>query len=116
MKRQSVIPKLVGLGLALLSSVTFGQAMPGRALSLPGGAGGGNNPVGNPFGSMPAHAGGTGTWANPMNVLSAPAYPANISDMQCSASLAKERELTALLKKKIELLESRLASAKDQAK
>ena len=111
MKRQSAIQKLVGLGLAFLSSVAFGQAMPGRALSLPGAAGGGN-----PLGSVPAHAGGAGTWGTPMNAPSAPAYPGNFPDMQCSASLAKERELTALLKKKIELLESRLASAKDQAK
>lgn len=112
MKRFSAIQTMAGLVLALLSSVAVGQAMPGRALSIPGSAGGGN-PIGNPLGTVPAYAGGTGNWGNQMNYPSAPAY---LPDVQCSASLAKEKELTALLRKKIDLLESRLASAKDPGK
>ena len=100
MKRLSAMKAFAGVALILLSSAATPQAMPNRALALPRT----NN-------DMPAYAGTAGALQNLENMPGRAFFP----DSQCSASLTKERELTALLKKKIELLELRIA-AKDQGK
>ena len=100
MKRPSAMQSLTGAALVLLSAAATPQAMPNRALALP-----------RTNFDMPANAGINGAMHNAANLPAGAVF----SDFQCPASLAKERELTALLKKKIELLELRIA-AKDQGK
>lgn len=99
MKRASALQTLAGAFLVLLSGAATPQAMPNRALALPRTS------------DMPAYAGTTGSLHNAANLPAGTVF----SDFQCPASLAKEKELTALLKKKIELLELKIAT-KDPGK